>query len=193
MCMQDKNLSYVMLSLNLTLFVYERGQFHQVILNCNLPGIVPITCTNYTVQFTESMKNKKNVAGNSSLSFTGRNKFCRCLNRACTVVIFEERMNRNSSPVAICSNLGEKKLFSNDKMRHSGGAREGLGGLQPRLMTTSPLYPCGKPCSRGTHNEIVKNPALSPAFDRSNQDRTSAVALFNGHSSERKCDKNQVK
>ena len=29
-----------------------------------------------------------------------------------------------------------------------------------RLMTMSPLYPCGKPCSRGTHNEIVKNLAL---------------------------------
>ena len=25
-----------------------------------------------------------------------------------------------------------------------------------RLMTMSPLYPCGKPCSRGTHNETVK-------------------------------------
>ena len=24
----------------------------------------------------------------------------------------------------------------------------------------SPLYPCGKPCSRGTHNETVKNLAL---------------------------------
>ena len=42
-------------------------------------------------------------------------------------------------------------------------------------------------------NETVKNPALSPAFDRSNQDRTIAVALFNGHSSERKCDENHVK
>ena len=30
----------------------------------------------------------------------------------------------------------------------------------PRLMTMSPLYPCGKPCSRGTHNETVKNLAL---------------------------------
>ena len=29
-------------------------------------------------------------------------------------------------------------------------------------------------------NETVKNPALSPAFDRSNQDRTTAAALFNG-------------
>ena len=29
-----------------------------------------------------------------------------------------------------------------------------------RLMTTSPLYPCGKPCSRGTHHETVKNLAL---------------------------------
>ena len=29
-----------------------------------------------------------------------------------------------------------------------------------RRMTMSPLYPCGKPCSRGTHNETVKNLAL---------------------------------
>ena len=29
-----------------------------------------------------------------------------------------------------------------------------------RLMTMRPLYPCGKPCSRGTHNETVKNLAL---------------------------------
>ena len=31
------------------------------------------------------------------------------------------------------------------------------------------------------------------AFDRSNYDRTTASALFNGHSSGRKCDKNSVK
>ena len=61
-----------------------------------------------------------------------------------------------------------------------------------RIMTMSPLYPCGKPCSRGTHNETVKNPALSPAFDRSNHDRTTAVALLNSHSSERKCDESHV-
>ena len=24
-------------------------------------------------------------------------------------------------------------------------------------MTMTPLYPCGKPCSRGTHDETVKN------------------------------------
>ena len=29
-----------------------------------------------------------------------------------------------------------------------------------RLMTMSPLYPCGKPCSRGTHHETVNNLAL---------------------------------
>ena len=34
------------------------------------------------------------------------------------------------------------------------------GKAQPRLMTMSPLYPCGKPCSRGTHHETVKNLAL---------------------------------
>ena len=40
----------------------------------------------------------------------------------------------------------------------------GVGGSSAwevgRLMTISPLYPCGKPCSRGTHNETVKNLAL---------------------------------
>ena len=28
----------------------------------------------------------------------------------------------------------------------------------------SPLFPCGKPCSRGTHNETVKNSALFSAI-----------------------------
>ena len=32
--------------------------------------------------------------------------------------------------------------------------------VDPRLMTISPLYPCGKPCSRGTDNETVKNLVL---------------------------------
>ena len=32
-------------------------------------------------------------------------------------------------------------------------------------MMMSPLYPCGKPCSRGTHNETVKNLALSSFFN----------------------------
>ena len=27
-------------------------------------------------------------------------------------------------------------------------------------MTMGPLYPCGQPCSRGTHNETAKNLAL---------------------------------
>ena len=43
-------------------------------------------------------------------------------------------------------------------------------------MTMSPFFPCGKPCSAGTHNETVKSLALSPVFDRSNQDRMNAVA-----------------
>ena len=33
-------------------------------------------------------------------------------------------------------------------------------GISNRLMTMSPLYPCGIPCSIGTHNETVKNLAL---------------------------------
>ena len=37
--------------------------------------------------------------------------------------------------------------------------QEGRKG-ETRLMTMSPLYPCGKPCSRGTHHETVKNLAL---------------------------------
>ena len=51
-----------------------------------------------------------------------------------------------------------------------------------RLMTMSPLYSCGKPCSTGTHNETVKNLTQLTAFDRSNHDRTTALALFTGHS-----------
>ena len=35
-----------------------------------------------------------------------------------------------------------------------------LSPRKVRLMTMSPLYPCGKSCSRGTHNEKVKNLAL---------------------------------
>ena len=46
-----------------------------------------------------------------------------------------------------------------------------------RLMTMSPLYPCGKPCSRGTHNETAKNAALSPAFDHDSIDRISIERL----------------
>ena len=33
-----------------------------------------------------------------------------------------------------------------------------------RLMTMSPLSPCGKPCSTGTHNETVKKLALFSAM-----------------------------
>ena len=65
--------------------------------------------------------------------------------------------------------------------------------LENRPMTMSHLYTCGKPCSTGTHNETVKKLTLFSAFDRSNYDRTTALALFNGHSSERKFDKNHVK
>ena len=67
-----------------------------------------------------------------------------------------------------------------------------IGNIGIRLMTMRPFYSCGKPCSTGTHNETAKNLALSPAFDRSNHDRTTAVALFSGHCWERKCDKNHV-
>ena len=35
-----------------------------------------------------------------------------------------------------------------------------------RLMTMSALYPSGKPCSTGTHNEAVTKLALFSAFDQ---------------------------
>ena len=33
-----------------------------------------------------------------------------------------------------------------------------MGGMifNIRLMTMSPLYPCGKPCSRGTHSDTLR-------------------------------------
>ena len=65
--------------------------------------------------------------------------------------------------------------------------------VPPRLMTMSPLYPWGKPCSTGTHTETVKKLALFSAFDRSNENRTTALILFNGYSSERISDKNHIK
>ena len=34
-----------------------------------------------------------------------------------------------------------------------------------RLVKMSPLYPCGKPCSPGTHNEAMKKMTLFSAFD----------------------------
>ena len=55
------------------------------------------------------------------------------------------------------------------------------------------LFPCGKPCSTKTHDETVKKLVLFSAFDRWNHDRKTAVALFNGHSSERICNTNHVK
>ena len=39
-------------------------------------------------------------------------------------------------------------------------ALECLFEERPRLMTMSPLYPWGKPCSRGTHDETEKNLAI---------------------------------
>ena len=50
-------------------------------------------------------------------------------------------------------------------------------GSMTRLMTTSPFYPCGKPCSRGAHDETVQNPALSPAFDHDSIARISIERL----------------
>ena len=44
-------------------------------------------------------------------------------------------------------------------------------------MAISPLYLCGKPYSRRTHHETVKNPALSPAFDHDSIDRISIERL----------------
>ena len=39
------------------------------------------------------------------------------------------------------------------------------------------LVSCGKPCSRGTHHETEKNPALSPAFDHNSIDRIKIERL----------------
>ena len=55
--------------------------------------------------------------------------------------------------------------------------KEGPEKVKSRLMTMSSLYPCGKPCSRGTHYETVKNPALSPSFDHDSIDRISVERL----------------
>ena len=43
-------------------------------------------------------------------------------------------------------------------------SRKSSKGGMTRLMTMSPLYPCGKPCSTGTHNETVKKLALFSAI-----------------------------
>ena len=46
---------------------------------------------------------------------------------------------------------------------HNQGSAEAnwiLGWSPPRLMKMSPLYPCSKPYSRGTHNETVKYLAI---------------------------------
>ena len=32
------------------------------------------------------------------------------------------------------------------------------------MMTISPLYPCDKPCSRGTHNETINSEKLGSIF-----------------------------
>ena len=50
-------------------------------------------------------------------------------------------------------------------------------------MTTSPFYPCGKPCSRGTHDETVKNLALSFFnhqwdYDRITDSNLDPVGMF---------------
>ena len=79
----------------------------------------------------------------------------------------------------------QDKTFSVTCEVVNNGAQELTLNLS-RFMTMSPLYPCGKPYSAGTHNEIVKKLAPCHEFDRSSQDRTTAVALFNGHFTPRK-------
>ena len=46
--------------------------------------------------------------------------------------------------------------FNNGLYKSTSFASEGWG----RLVTMSPFYTCVKPCSKGTHNETVKNLAL---------------------------------
>ena len=49
---------------------------------------------------------------------------------------------------------------------------------------STPVHPVAPP---GTLTEIVEKLTLFSAFDRSNHDQMTAVALLNGRSSERKC------
>ena len=44
-------------------------------------------------------------------------------------------------------------------------------------MMTSPLYPCSKPCSKGTNNETVKNLALVSSIIKWNYDGIMALNL----------------
>ena len=95
----------------------------------------------------------------------------------------------------MCPHISQYSAYNTEctfERRHYKEGRKLKGNLC-RLMTMKPMYPCGKPCSRGTHNETVKHLALSKAYDRLNHDRKTAVALFNGCSSERKCNKYHVK
>ena len=58
-----------------------------------------------------------------------------------------------------------------------------------RLMTMSPLYPCRKPCSRGTHNETVKNFAFFSNqwnYDGLTASNLSPVGVFSILQSNRK-------
>ena len=61
-------------------------------------------------------------------------------------------------------------VFQMIKDSFYSGVAAFLKGKQPlktrlgRLMTTSPLYPCGERCSTGTHNKTVKELILFSAI-----------------------------
>ena len=55
-----------------------------------------------------------------------------------------------------------------------------------RLMAMSPLYPCGKPCSTGPHNQTVKNLAPFSAIMASNLNPVGALSILQSNWSNRK-------
>ena len=59
--------------------------------------------------------------------------------------------------------------------------------LDIRLMTMSLLYPCGKPCSTGTHNETVKKLTLfSKVINGITASNLNPVGVFSVPQSNRK-------
>ena len=70
-------------------------------------------------------------------------------------------------PISIAGLSAVFQYFSfASKYRVSGNNPHLIGhcSLDVRLLTMNPLYPCGKPCSRGTRNETVKKLTLFSAI-----------------------------
>ena len=62
------------------------------------------------------------------------------------------------------SNFIDTWKFLPGSIKFDAAKRRYLKKAKARLVTMSPLYPCGKPCSIGTHNEIVKKLTLFFVF-----------------------------